>query len=158
MSRLRYIADNPRGPRGGNRDVRSLFSSADAARRNTDRSRGGRVLQVDLDLLLVCGTDIDQLFQWHENQAQFHTSLMNTLKPGATGIAPAATWLDSFDLAQIREVVSEWVLEEDRLRLGGGATPAARGAFFVMWDLYRAGKFGRTDSKATTLDQTRSGS
>lgn len=186
MARLRYIADNPRGPRGGNHDARTLFSSADSARRSV--IKGGQVLLVDLDGLPrvpaaeeTSAARMDEALSWHRARLQHHESEMARLLPvaeanhpdiviaqdaeqvgrsdeagvvrarsmlwegrhadlGVRGESPA--WLTPHDLDRLREVVSEWVLEEDRLRRGGGATPAARVAFFVMRDLYREGKLG----------------
>lgn len=163
MARLRYIADNPRGPRGGNHDVRTLFSSAESASRNVLKLKGqppaGKVLLVDLDELLVVKqsvwnvddlaereanfhADFDAVFAWHEQRWQHHGAEVLRLRPLADGLSREPAYLTTHDLARLREVVSEWDLEEDRLRRGGGATPAARGAFFVLRDLYREGKLG----------------
>ena len=155
MARLRFIADNPRGPRGGNHDVRTLFSSAHSAHRNVLEVKGkrvGRVLLVDLDELLIVepGTDedtfhadLDEQFAWHEARYLHHGGELERLRPALADRAlKEPVFLTVHDLARLREVVSEWDLEEDRLRRGGGSTPAARGAFFVLRDLYRAGKLG----------------
>jgi hypothetical protein len=52
MTRLRYVVDNPRGPKGGNNDVPTIFKSAESARRSIKRGvhgTKGRVIKFDLD-------------------------------------------------------------------------------------------------------------
>jgi hypothetical protein len=145
VTRLRFIADNPRGPRGGNHDVPTIFKSPDSARRNTLIVKGervGRVLVADLDALLVKGWDHDVVFQWHDRRMQFHASEMMRMRESESSGVVQAKWLTTDDLMTIREVVSEWEIEEDRLRRGGGATPAAARAFFTLRELWREGKFG----------------
>lgn len=153
MARLRYVADNPRGPRGGNHDARTLYASAHSAGRAVlvvKNEPVGRVLLVDLDELMPLKfddgnfhADRDAMFAWHESRWLHHGGEMMRLRPSlAESQLKEPNWLTTQDLARLREVVSEWDLEEDRLRRGGGATPAARGAFFVLRDLYREGKLG----------------
>lgn len=182
MTRLRYIADNPRGPRGGNHDIRTLFSSPESARRSVlvhKNGARGQVLIVDLDALFrvpakeeSSAAVMDQTYSWHAARMQYHASEMARLRPIAESTHPEVliandaeqigraaeaglvrarsllsdsskpAWLTTTDLAELREVVSEWYLEEDRLRRGGGATPATARAFFVLRDLWRSGKLG----------------
>lgn len=157
MARLRYIADNPRGPRGGNHDVRTLFSSFESASRNVFRHKDvkpGCVLLVDLDELLSVqcpaaheepgdiNVAFDKLFAWHEARIQHHAAECTRIRGCEGSGLPLLHVLTTHDLALLREVVSEWDLEEDRLRRGGGATPAASRAFFVLRELLRTGKLG----------------
>lgn len=153
MTRLRFIVDRPRGPRGGNNDARHLYSTLDSAKtaampkkeqvwnnRIVSAARPeGAVLCVDLDELLPVGADLDEQIAYHERRMLHHDSELMRLReaPG-----PAVAYLTAEDMAELREVVSEWDAEEDRLRRGGGATPAARGAYFKLRDLWLAGKLG----------------
>ncbi len=154
MSRLRFIVDRPRGPRGGNNDSRSLYKDLSAAKLGVEErparewagqiiraaKPAGRILVVDLDAILPFDATPDEHVQWHESQMLHHNAELMRLRECVD--VPEAKYLTSTDLALIREAVSEWYLEEDRLRRRGGATPAAAGAFFLLRDLWREGKFG----------------
>lgn len=156
MTRLRFIVDRPRGKRGGHHDERHLYTSRSGAKRalgeRTERAYqnrviraarpAGKLLVVDLDALLPDGADVETLFSWHEAQSTHHAAEAMRLMPHVQR-GDAAAWLTTTDLDELREVVAEWDLEEDRLRRGGGATPAAARAFFLLRDLLRAGKLGR---------------
>lgn len=155
MTRLRFIVDRPRGKRGGHNDERHLYKSLSSAKTGSSAKKGveyngrvfrpdraaGRILTVDLDDLPIVDASIEESFAFHERAALRHTSEMYRLRPHAEGTATAA-YMTPEDMAHLRQVVSEWDDEEDRLRRGGGATPAAAGAFFLLRDLWRAGKLG----------------
>lgn len=148
MARLRYIADNIRGPRGGHNDVRTLFSAEWSAKRNLDD--GGRVLQVDLDDLLIIDANADATFQWHDARAIYHATEMLRMREAGGGSLPVAQWLTSVDIATLADAAAEWDYEEDKLRRGGGDTPAARRVHFLLRDLLRAGKLARAAQKGST--------
>lgn len=148
MSRLRYIVDRPRGPRGGNNVVRHMYAWVESAKRALSTgTRGvqksepkGRVLQLDLDDLYIVGSDFDETFQWHDRRALHHTTEAMRMRGVEQSGTPQAEWLTTADIAELREAASEWELEVNRAR----KTPASHRAFFVLRDLLRAGKLGRS--------------
>lgn len=153
MTRLRYIADRPRGPRGGNNDARHLFTWVESASREAGiakpitfvqrqkQSAGvgiGVVRLVDLDELLIVRPEPSphDMFEWHENRAFHHEGEMLRLQP--EHVRATASLLSTADIASLREVIDEWELE----RLTRKKTPAEHRAFFVLRDLRRARKLG----------------
>lgn len=153
MTRLRFIVDRPRGKLGGHNDERYLFKSLDSAKLSCASKKAleyngrsirparleGRVLTVDVDTLLPVDASIEDQLGHHEHRMLHHTTELQRLGNFAVG---GAAVLTTTDMALIREAVSEWYVEEDRLRRGGGATPAAAGAFFLLRDFWHAGKLG----------------
>lgn len=146
MSRLRYIVDMPRGPRGGNNDVRHMYTWVESAKRALrSGTRGiqmpepkGHVLQLDLDDLYVVGSDFDATFQWHDRRALHHTTEAMRMREAEERGGKPSTWLTTADIAMLRECADEWELENARAR----KTPAMLRAFFTLRDLRRDGKLG----------------
>lgn len=67
--RLRWVVDNPRGPKGGNNDVTTIFRSIASARRNVKRGEEGalgRVLELDLDDLAATDLSAEARHQYAE--------------------------------------------------------------------------------------------
>lgn len=153
MPRLRFVADFPRGPRGGHNDNPTLFRSLDSATRSTGarpalvyndrihrRERPeGVVLCVDIDEIPPVDASIEDQLGHHEHRMLHHTTELQRLGNFAVGNAAVLT---TTDMAGIREAVAEWDREEDRRRRAGGEHGPAAAAFFLMRDLWRAGKLG----------------
>lgn len=158
MTRLRYIVDRPRGPRGGNHDEPYAFRNRESAERAAEPLAGrrfrpaGTVFEIDLDALQPIGASLEEQFAWHERQALHHETEMLRLRPHAE--AKQAPALTTSDMARIREAVAAWDAEE--LRRGGVRGPAqqsaaippgplaraTRLALLLLRDLWREGKLG----------------
>lgn len=118
MSRLRFIADNPRGNHGGHNDHRQIFGAPDSAKRHCNKgdkrvgTLPGRVLVLDLDELEVANWSVDERWQFHERQMQRHAQLAMELKPEA---ALAETpdgdrvLLSADDVRHLSLVASRWL-------------------------------------------------
>jgi hypothetical protein len=152
VTRLRYIVDRPRGPRGGNNESPALYRSLGAAKGNatpgparfrSDRGRvAGRVLQLDLDEMLPIDADVDEQFQWHERQMLHHNAEMLRLRPLAE--SRPASHLATAEMTQLREAVAEWCEENERPKTPRGKERPwpTRKLFFLLRDLWREGKLG----------------
>lgn len=150
MTRLRYIVDRPRGPRGGNNESLALYRDFGPAKRNAeprepryrdDRRRPeGKVLVVDLDMLLHVFASIDEQFEHHERMALYHTCEAMRLKPDGKPATADVTFLTPHDIAWLREAVDEYDAEFARLK---DKSKADKGCIVARLQiLRRAGKLG----------------
>lgn len=140
MTRLRYVADQARGPRGGHRNHRQLCMSVQTARRYVEGCPQARVLVVDLDTLLPADASQDELFQYHEAAMLHHTAEVLRLRPDAT--EPVAAALRTEEIATLRQAAEEWVAWKEK----HPDKPLAPGnretlhLFHVLRDMLREGR------------------
>ena len=131
MTRLRYIVDRGVGPKGGRRDTPATFTSVESAKRSAEpkaewkRSDGttirqevrpGKVLPLDLDMLLPVGSSIDESYEYHERMSTYHGGEMLRLQPGnAPPVLDASwPWLTTDDVARLRQAAVDWIAERQR--------------------------------------------
>ena len=158
MTRLRYIIDRPRGPRGGNHDdLTATNSPCTACRRAREIGKPpGRVLVYDLDMLPelrvsrghVLPLDfedsaIDEEYEWHERMSLHHASEMERLRPRGELTPVTVRFLSTHDLAKIRHVLEEY--EGERARRERAKRPSVwteSTLYLTLRDLWREGKLG----------------
>lgn len=156
MTRLRYLADRPRGPKGGHNDVRHVYSDREGAKRaamprSEFRSRGrivraaigaGRVYVVDLDCLLPIDATPDELFQWHEAQMQFHLAEVMRLRGDQHANAPPPSVMTTEDIARLREVAEQFVSSFPRMKRTRAIERVDYAVLYVLKYLLEQGKLG----------------
>lgn len=144
MTRLRYIADNPPGPRGGNRAALQLFMSEHTAKRHAETVEAfynapatGRVKVIDLDDLLPVDATAEEALQFHESRAVFHTGEMLRTRPDDVQRDP--NYLSTADIAKLRHAAEQWLTDWDK-RGAERRRPADHGLQQVLRELLDGGK------------------
>lgn len=123
MTRIRYAVDNPRGPRGGENDVRTMFSNTATAKRNVRRGAAetmGVILEIDLDDLAVVGASPCEqqqhaermMVKWSQRVLELRSGTVDAgpLFSGAptSSDLPAIPQLTRADLRRVADVFARW--------------------------------------------------